>query len=252
MVIASTLCAVVLAAGEGRRLRPLTLVRPKPLCPVDNVPLIDHALARVAAVTGDLAVNVHFGREAIEQHLDSRRIHVSVEEPEPLGTAGALGQLRPWIAGRSVAVVNADTWCPGTSLATAYAGWDQERVRILVVGEDQLRPTSCVAGALLPWAEVAGLDAVPSGLYEASWRRLVGEGRLEVQRWDGPFVDCGTPASYLAANLAASGGASVVAKDAVVHGVVERSVVWSGAEVGPGEHLVDAIRADQRITVLVR
>ncbi|MGH9209556.1 MAG: nucleotidyltransferase family protein [Acidimicrobiales bacterium] len=247
-----TVCAVVLAAGEGRRLRPLTLVRPKPLCPVDNVPLIDHALARVAAVTGEVAVNIHFGREPLEAHLAGRRVHTSVEEDEPLGTAGALGQLRPWIDGRAVAVVNADTWCPGSSLAAAYETWDHQRARLLVVGEDRLRPTSRVAGALLPWSEVAALEAVPSGLYEASWGRLVEEGRLDVQRWDGPCVDCGTPASYLAANLAASGGASVVAKDAVVAGVVERSVVWSGAEVCAGEHLVDAIRADQRITVLVR
>lgn len=246
------LCGVVLAAGEGRRLHPLTLVRPKPLCPVDNVPLIDHALARVAAVTSDIAVNVHFGREAIEHHLDGQPIHVSVEDPVLLGTAGALGQLRPWIAGRPVAVVNADTWCPGSSLAAASATWDHERVRLLVVGEDRLRPTSRVAGALLPWTEVAALEPEPSGLYEASWARLAAEDRLDVRRWDGPWADCGTPASYLAANLAASGGASVIGKDAVVAGVVERSVVWPRAEVAAGEHLVDAIRATARVTVLVR
>jgi MurNAc alpha-1-phosphate uridylyltransferase len=251
-VIDDTLCAVVLAAGEGRRLLPLTLVRPKPLCPVDNVPLLDHALVRVAAVASDVAVNVHYGRAALEAHLEQRPIHVSVEEPEPLGTAGALGQLRPWIDGRSVAVVNADTWCPGSSLTSAYESWDHERVRLLVVGEDQLRPTSRVAGALLPWSEVASLAAEPAGLYEASWGRLADEDRIDVLRWDGPCVDCGTPASYLAANLAASGGDSVIAKDAVVAGVVERSVVWDGAEVYAGEHLVDAIRANNRITVLVR
>ena len=43
-------CAVVLAAGEGRRLRPLTESRPKALCPVGNVPLLDRALAAVAAL----------------------------------------------------------------------------------------------------------------------------------------------------------------------------------------------------------
>ncbi len=45
---AGAVCAVVLAAGEGRRLRPLTELRPKALCPVGNVPLLDRALARVA------------------------------------------------------------------------------------------------------------------------------------------------------------------------------------------------------------
>ena len=55
------LAGVVLAAGLGTRLRPLTLVRPKPLCPVGDRPLLDHALDRMAAVAGDVAVNVHHG-----------------------------------------------------------------------------------------------------------------------------------------------------------------------------------------------
>ena len=66
-------------------------------------------------------------------------------------------------------------------------------------------------------------------------------------------IDCGTPADYLAANLHASGGASVVDPGAVVEGHVERCVVWDGAHVGPAEHLVDAIRAGTRdapVTVL--
>ena len=52
------LCAVVLAAGEGRRLRPLTELLPKALCPVGNVALLDHALRRVGGLgPGDVAVN---------------------------------------------------------------------------------------------------------------------------------------------------------------------------------------------------
>ncbi|HEU4350181.1 MAG TPA: sugar phosphate nucleotidyltransferase, partial [Actinoplanes sp.] len=48
-------CAVILAAGEGRRLRPLTERLPKALCPVGNLPLLDHALRRVDGL--DVAVN---------------------------------------------------------------------------------------------------------------------------------------------------------------------------------------------------
>lgn len=244
---------MVLAAGAGLRLRPLTLLRPKPLCPVDGVPLVDHALGRVAPVAGEVAVNLHHGREQLAAHLAAgRRVHLSVEEPEVLGTAGALGNLRPWIDGRAVAVVNGDTWCPASLELLDPAGWDRERVRVLVVGDDRLRPTTRVAGALMPWTEVAPLAPEPSGLYEASWRRLAAAGRLDVVRWDGPCIDCGTPARYLAANLTASGGTSVVGRGAVVRGVLERSVVWDGAEVHPGEHLVDAIRTDHRTTVLVR
>ena len=97
-------------------------------------------------------------------------------------------------------------------------GWDGQRLRLVVVGEDELRPRSRVAGALLPWSEVARLEPVPSGLWEVSWQAAQADGRVEVLRHDGPFVDCGTPADYLAANLAASGGASVVAPGAVVDG----------------------------------
>jgi hypothetical protein len=66
------------------------------------------------------------------------------------------------------------------------------------------------------------------------------------------FVDCGTPGSYLAANLAASGGAPVVGAGAEVLGTLERSVVWPGLLVDVREHLVDAIRYAADRTVLVR
>ncbi|MFO7279388.1 MAG: NTP transferase domain-containing protein [Thermoanaerobacterales bacterium] len=256
-------CAVVLAAGAGRRLRPLSRVRPKPLCPVDGVPLVDHALARARSAVGApgaVAVNVHHGRDQLERHLAGLPaplgpVHVSVEEREALGTAGALGRLRPWIDGRGVLVLNADTWAPG-DLGWFVAGWDRERVRLAVAGDDRLRPpdrpASPVAAALVPWSEVAKLAPVPSGLWEVSWREQHAAGRLEVVRWDGPCLDCGTPARYLAANMAASGGAPVVGPGAVVEGRLERAVVWDGAHVAPGEELVDAIRTDAGVTVLVR
>ena len=63
------------------------------------------------------------------------------------------------------------------------------------------------------------------------------------------FVDCGTPADYLRANLAANGGQSVVGPGAVVDGELVRSVVWAGAHVRAGERLVDAIRATDEVTV---
>jgi NDP-sugar pyrophosphorylase family protein len=244
-------CAVVLAAGEGARLRPLTRVLPKPLCPVDNVPLIDHAITRARSATSAVAVNVHHARKAIREHLDPS-VHVSVEEPQALGTAGALGRLRPWIDGRATLVVNGDTWCPGP-LAELVAGWDGSRVRVaLASADDRLRRTSRVAAALMPWREVAGLPPVPAGLYEASWRSLTAAGEIEVVRWHGPCIDCGTPARYLAANLAASGGSPVIARGARVDGEVVRSVVWSGAWVRAREKLVAAVRASDDVTVLVR
>lgn len=247
--MADSLAGIVLAAGAGARLQPLTRLLPKPLCPVGNVALVDLALARLATVTTSLAVNLHHGRTPLTAHL-AGRVHLSIEEPRPLGTAGALGQLRDWIDGRAVVVVNADGWCPG-GLGALVAGWDGERARLLVPGGDRFGPRVAVAGALVPWADVVGLAPEPSGLYETVWGPAAAAGRLEVVAHDGRFVDCGTPARYLAANLAASGGASVVGRGATVAGEVRRSVVWPGSHVHAGERLVNAIRAGP-LTVPVR
>lgn len=246
----SGVAGVVLGAGAGTRLRPLTLLRPKALCPVANVPLVDLAIDRVRTATGDVAVNVHHGRAQMEAHLDGR-VHLSFEEVEPLGTAGALGHLRGWVDGRAVLVVNGDAWCPG-SLREFVETWDGERVRLLLAGDDTLTPTSRIAAALMPWTAVSLLAAEPSGLYECSWRVAQLAGHLEAVRYDGAFIDCGTPAQYLAANLAANDGASVVGEGAVVRGSIDRCVVWDGAVVFEGESLTRAIRADEATTVLVR
>lgn len=244
---------VVLAAGSGTRLRPLTDVRPKPLCPVGGRPLVDLAVERVRAVTPAVAVNVHHGRAAMEAHLDGAGVHLSIEEPEALGTAGALGCLRDWLAGRAALVVNADAWT-AAPLDLLLDGWDGERIRVLVAGGSVVSPGMLVAGALLPWAEVRRLEPVPSGLWEVSWRPAAAAGRIEaVPVPPGtPFVDCGTPAAYLAANLAASGGRTVVGEGARVDGEATESVLWPGTRVHRRERLHRAVRATDRVTVLVR
>ena len=244
----------MLAAGSGTRLRPLTRLRPKALCPVGGVPLVDRAIDPVAAVVGPdaVAVNVHAGRAQLEAHLDGR-VHLSIEEPHALGTAGAVAHLRPWLDGRPVLVVNGDAWHTA-DLAPLVQDWDGERVRLLVAGDADvpLGPSMRVLGSLLPAADVAALPDGESGLSVVSWRPARATGRLEIVGCDETFVDCGTPWTYLAANLLASGGRSVVGEGAVVEGEVVRSVVWDGAVVRPGERLVEAIRASDRVTVYVR
>ena len=244
--------AIVLAAGAGTRLRPLTLLRPKPLCPVNNVPLVDHSLARVAAVTDRVAVNVHHGRALLEMHL-AGRVHLSLEAEEALGTAGAVGQLREWVDGRSVLVVNGDSW-HDASLAPLVDGWDGERVRLLVVEDPDRADFDGMwrfAGAsLMPWSDARSLNPEPSGLFEALWQSAREAGRLElVLANDGMFFDCGTPSEYLAANLYASGGESVIGAGADVAGAVERSVVWPFGVVRDDETLRECIRAGRDTTV---
>jgi N-acetyl-alpha-D-muramate 1-phosphate uridylyltransferase len=219
------------------------------LCPVGDRTLVDHALDRLRAVTDDVAVNAHVSQPSLVEHL-AGRAHVSVEQGEALGTAGGVANLRGWIDGRPVVVVNGDTWCPG-GLDALVAGWDGERIRILVLGDEPFGPTSRIAGSLLPWPVVEALPVAPAGLWEVSWRDALAQGRIDAVAHHGPFVDCADPVDYLRANLLAGGG-SVVGEGAVVEGELEESVVWPGGVVRAGEHLRRAIRTDAGTTVLIR
>jgi N-acetyl-alpha-D-muramate 1-phosphate uridylyltransferase len=259
--MADSVAGVVLAAGGGTRLRPLTGIRPKALCPVVNVPLVDHAVRRLAQHTPDIAVNVHHGREPMEQHL-AGRVHLSIEEGHALGTAGALAHLRAWLDGRAALVTNVDAYLPASSVDVVgfVEGWDRERVRLLVV-EDDARPdfsgtTYRYAGlCAMPSGAIARLpddDGTPAGLYETTWRAAHEQGDVDFVVHDGTFIDCGTPGDYLAANLHASGGENVVGPGALVEGELVRSVVWPGAVVYRAERLVDGIKATELAAVLVR
>lgn len=245
----------MLGAGAGARLRPLTGLLPKVLCPVAGEALVDGNLARVGAVVGDgpahVAVNAHHLADLLAAHLDGRA-HVSVEPGEALGTAGGVARLRPWLDGRPALVVNGDTWST-VDLRPLVGDWDGNRVRVLVADPvAELRPGVLVLGSLLPAGAIAGLPLRPAGLVESCWAPEREAGRLEVLAVDGPCVPCDRPRDYLAANLAASGGESVVGAGARVDGTLVRSVVWPGGVVWPGEVLVDSIRAGEHLTVAVR
>jgi NDP-sugar pyrophosphorylase family protein len=201
-------------------------------------------------------VNLHHGAELLDAGIP-RSVHRSFERPVALGTAGALGQLRPWIDGRDVVVTNADGWFgPELDLDGFLGEWDRERVRLLCVHDDRRGDFGALrycGVALVPAAIAARLEPVPSGLYEVSWREEHEAGRLDLVTTTARFVDCGTPADYLRANLLASGGAPVIDPGArVAPGAqVVRSVLWEGAEVLGEERLVDGVRSRWG-TVLVR
>jgi N-acetyl-alpha-D-muramate 1-phosphate uridylyltransferase len=202
-----TLSGVVLAAGRGARLRPLTDTVPKPLLDVGGATLLDAALARLGQVLplrpADVAVNAHWLAEQVVAAV-AGRAHVSVEQPEALGTAGAIGALRGWLDGRDVLVANGDVWLGGPVDVRAFVeGWDRQRPRLLVVAEAD-RPDFDgrwrFAGlSLLPGAVAAALDPVPSGLYELVWSRLP----VDVVPTDVPFLDCGTLEDLAAARTLA-------------------------------------------------
>jgi MurNAc alpha-1-phosphate uridylyltransferase len=202
-----TLAALVLAAGRGERLRPLTDTTPKPLLDVGGVSLLDGALARVGAAVpltpADVAVNAHWLADQIVAAVGGRA-HVSVETPVALGTAGAVGAVREWLAGRDVLIANADTWFGGPVDVRRFAdGWDRGKPRLLVVADD-IRPDFEArwrfAGlSLLPAQVAAGLEPEPSGLYEAVWRRVP----VELVPTEVEVIDCGTPADLARARAIA-------------------------------------------------
>ena len=240
------LAGVVLAAGRGSRMRPITDRVPKPLLTVDNVPLLGRALDRMATLTPTVAVNAHHLADQVSDAARSWRpdVHVSLERDMLAGTAGALYRLRDWIAGRPVVLTNADVFLDG-GVQALIDGWDGRRPRLLVV--DTGRPADFgtlryVGMSTLPAVTAAALAAQPEGLYGAVWRSAHAAGQLEFVEFHGAAFDCGTAAEFLAANLFASAGRPVVAPDAVVEGILTRSVVLAGGRVSAGEHLVDAVR----------
>jgi MobA-like NTP transferase domain len=273
--VTTGLCAVVLAAGEGLRLRPLTESVPKALCPVGNVPLLDRALRRVAGLglsgPSDVAVNAAYLGDQIVRRVGDRA-HLSVEPDGPLGTAGGVGNLRSWIDGRAALVGNADAYLadpqrePGKDIAALLDGWSGETVRMLTLPV----PPGVTGGfsgrrfagfSLLPWRYVRDLPATKDELVRAVWRPAETAGELELIGYDGVYIDTGTPADYLRANLAGgpvidpsatiTGRAenSVVGAHAFVRGTITGCVIWPGATVAATETLTNTIRANQTLTV---
>lgn len=245
------LCAVVLAAGLGTRLRPLTNLLPKPLCPINNVPLLDLAIDSVRPFATDIAVNVHYLPGLIREHLRESDIHISDESGSLLGSAGTLGHLHEWIAGRDVLVRNSDAYLTA-DLAELVDGWDGQRPRLLGKrrsGASDFGDIQYVGACLLPGSDVARLPDEFASLYDVIWKPAFDRGEIDFVLTSGDFVDCGTPADYLHANLIASGGRSVIGPGAVVEGEVLRSVVWSNGRVGPDELLTDCIRVGADLTV---
>ncbi|MGZ8335153.1 MAG: nucleotidyltransferase family protein [Allosphingosinicella sp.] len=133
--------AMVMAAGLGKRMRPLTATRPKPLVEVAGKPLIDHALDRLrAAGVRKAVVNAHYLADAVEAHLANREhgveILISDERPQLLETGGGLVKALPLIDADPFLVVNSDNlWIDGPvdGLKLLAASWDDARMDALLL-----------------------------------------------------------------------------------------------------------------------
>ena len=107
--------AMILAAGEGQRMRPLTDVTPKPLLEVAGKPLIEHHIARLSAAGfTEIVVNVsHLGQQLVDFLGDGSQWQVTISisvEQTPLETAGGIIQALPHLGDAPFLVVNGDVF----------------------------------------------------------------------------------------------------------------------------------------------
>jgi MurNAc alpha-1-phosphate uridylyltransferase len=141
--------AMVLAAGLGLRMRPLTNNLPKPLVPVAGRPLLDHVLDKLAeAGVGEAVVNVHYLPDQIIDHVATRnhpRIIISDERDEVLDTGGAVVKALPLLGDAPFFHLNADTmWIDGVrpNLTRMAEAFDPARMDILLL----MAPTASSIG----------------------------------------------------------------------------------------------------------
>jgi MurNAc alpha-1-phosphate uridylyltransferase len=132
--------AMVLAAGLGLRMRPLTDTMPKPLVPVAGQPLLDHVLDKLAAAgVNDAIVNVHYLPDQIIDHVKSRTaptVTISDERDQVLGTGGGVVKALPLLGDAPFYHLNADTmWIDGVqpNLARLAAHFDPTKMDILLL-----------------------------------------------------------------------------------------------------------------------
>lgn len=227
MSIAVPNTAMVLAAGLGTRMRPLTETMPKPLIEVRGKALVDRLLDPLSAAgVSRIVVNVHWFADMIEAHLAGRRdfdIQISDERDQVLETGGGLAKAAPLLGNDPVFVVNTDAfWGTGTpapflSLAEAY---DPERMdELLLLADTQRSLGYGGAGDFFrdqegrlsrrgqapsaPWAYAgvrilmpqafAALPAEPFSVAWRVWGPLVESGRLHGLPLDDFWLHVGDP-----------------------------------------------------------
>ena len=153
--------AMVLAAGYGKRMRPLSATTPKPLIEIAGRALIDHCLDGLSSAGVECAViNVHYLADLIEAHLENRKqpeIVFSDERDELLDTGGGIVKALPSLGEGPFVLRNSDSfWLEGVrpNLRWLFEGWDEARMDGLLL----LASTVRSAGYSGPGDFVAGPD----------------------------------------------------------------------------------------------
>lgn len=219
--------AMIMAAGLGKRMRPLTATRPKPLIKVAGKAMIDHCLDKLweAGIT-KVVVNAHYLPDALEAHLQSVSfpfdIRISDERAQLMETGGGLVQAEPLIDEDRFFCINSDNlWSdgPANSLQRLAARWDDEEMDALLLlvpqtsahnykgaGDFRLdehgRVTRRLPNRQAPFI-YTGIQLLskrllrdaPEGPFSTNvlWSRAIEEGRLFGIVHEGDWFEVGTP-----------------------------------------------------------
>ena len=231
--------AMVMAAGLGKRMRPLTATRPKPLVEVAGKPLLDHVLDRLRAAGVERAVvNVHYLPDALEAHLRGRTdldIAISDERAQLLETGGGLVKAAPLIDCDPFFAVNSDNlWVdgPADTLRLLASQWDAGKMDALLLlvpharagnhgglgdfhmdpaGRLRRRGKARIAPFVFTGIQIMAkclLEGAPEGPFSTNilWDRAIAAGRLYGAVHQGLWFDVGSPPAIRATEDALAQG----------------------------------------------
>jgi MurNAc alpha-1-phosphate uridylyltransferase len=208
--------AMILAAGRGERLRPLTDSIPKPLVEVAGQTLLGRHLERLAAAGFARAViNVsHLAQLITARFGDGRGHRMEIAwsyEPEPLETAGGIAQARVLLGAEPFLLVNADIWCDYAFSALQGFDLGKRLSHLILVPNPTQRPTgdfslegNIVGNASSPRYTYAGIAVISprlvAGVAPGSkaplaplWRAAAERGEVTGELYEGNWSDVGTP-----------------------------------------------------------
>lgn len=230
--------AMVLAAGLGKRMRPLTATQPKPMVRVAGKPLIDHALDRLAdAGVAKAVVNVHYLADALEAHVLARRapqVTISDERALLLETGGGMIRALPHLPDPFFALNADNIWLDGPNNAFAELSrrWNPDQMDALLLlvpharaanfggpgdfhmdalGKLSRRRDGRIAPFIYTGIQLVShrlLRDAPEGPFSTNilWNRAIAEGRLYGLSFSGLWFEVGTPQAIRPTEEALTGG----------------------------------------------
>ena len=224
--------AMIMAAGKGTRMMPLTADRPKPLIEVSGVALLDHVLDHLRqARVQNIIINAHYRAAQVEQHMDENArdfdVTISDERDVLLDTGGGLVRALPSIGDDPFLCVNADNWWTNegeNAFTRLMATWDDYRMDVLMLlvpfahanntqgqgdfdmdEEGRLSRRKSGSQGAFVWTGIQMLATQlivdpPSDVFSTNifWDRAIAEGRCFGLVHEGLWFDVGYPAAIAA------------------------------------------------------